>query len=80
MRFPPLSVWETFPKSDPDHIATSGPILIIVNVIFMVLTTVAVSVRLYLRAVTKRQCGYDDYLIAVALVGERGLTCGGSHR
>ena len=68
MRFPPMSVWQTFPKSDPAHPVRHGRGLVIVNAVFMGVMTVVVALRLYTRIAIKRKCGWDDYSIVVALV------------
>ena len=67
-------VWESFPKSDSAHPVTSGPALIIVNAVFMVLITVVVALRLFARIYLKRRLGYDDYCIALALVNISKMT------
>ena len=68
MRNPPPEVWESFPRSDPAHPVRSGPALIIVNAVFMILITIVVALRLFARVNLKRRLGYDDYCISLALV------------
>jgi len=70
MRFPPPEVWATYPRTDPAHPVRSGSALVVVNIIFMVLITVVVALRLFARVYLKRRLGYDDYCIALALVNE----------
>ncbi|GAB7337579.1 hypothetical protein MBLNU457_g2889t1 [Dothideomycetes sp. NU457] len=67
MRFPPPEVWASFPRTDPAHPVRSGSGLVVVNIIFMVLITVVVALRLFARGYLKRRFGYDDYCIALAL-------------
>ncbi|KAF4550271.1 Hypothetical protein D9617_18g034620 [Elsinoe fawcettii] len=73
MRIPPLEVLATFPQGDFDNPRTMGPALLIVNVIFMALTTVAVASRVWFRATMKRQFGKDDAFIVIALFFAVGL-------
>ncbi|KAF2221797.1 hypothetical protein BDZ85DRAFT_220207 [Elsinoe ampelina] len=67
MRIAPPEVLVTFPKGDFENPRLMGPALVIVNAIFMALTTVAVALRVYPRAITKRQFGKDDTFIVIAL-------------
>lgn len=73
MRFPPIEVWLNWPRANYDNPQTSGNALIISNVIFMILTILAVGLRLYTRIVVKRHLGYDDGAIVIALVGHQHL-------
>ncbi|KAK1815506.1 hypothetical protein LTR12_010057 [Friedmanniomyces endolithicus] len=74
MRLPPLSVLISWPTPDYVHPVTHGPALLIVNVIFITLVTVAVVGRLYSRLVVKQWFGVDDSLILLAYLFTIGMT------
>ncbi len=76
MRLPPLSVLISWPTPDYVHPVTHGPALLIVNVIFITLVTVAVVGRLYSRLVVKQWFGVDDSLILLAYVSQDGELLG----
>jgi hypothetical protein len=64
---PPLEVLLTWPpKSDNPDIR--GPEQYIVTGIFGSVAVVALSIRLYTRAFTRRYFGIDDWLLLVAAV------------
>lgn len=68
MRIPPLEVFLAWPTPNYVDPVTRGPALIIINVIFMVLMTLAVILRFYSRYTCKRWLGWDDFFIGIALI------------
>lgn len=68
MRLPPLAVLLSWPTPNYVDPVTHGPALLIVNLIFITLVVVAVVGRLYSRICVKRWYGWDDSMIALALV------------
>jgi hypothetical protein len=71
MRLPPLSVIVTWPTPNYVNPATHGDALLIVNLIFITLVVAAVVGRFYARLVIKKWFGWDDSMIALALVSYR---------
>lgn len=68
MQLPPPSVLANWPTPNYENPQTQGLPLIIVNVIFMALISLAVPLRLYTRYTTKRRLGWDDFNMGVAYV------------
>ena len=68
MRFPPPSVYETWPHANYVDPPTRGPELFIFTAIFLFLATVAVGIRLYTRIVIRRWFGVDDAFIILSYV------------
>ncbi|THZ19006.1 hypothetical protein D6C89_07985 [Aureobasidium pullulans] len=68
MQLPPTSVLVNWPTPDYEHPKTQGLPLVIVNVIFMTLISLAVPLRLYGRFRNKGRLGWDDFNMAIAYV------------
>mgnify|MGYP000920348571 CR=1 FL=1 len=68
MQLPPPSVMANWPTPNYENPETQGLPLIIVNVIFMALISLAVPLRLYSRYVTKGRLGWDDFNMGAAYV------------
>lgn len=64
----PLSVIASFPTPNYIDPVTRGAGLVVVNVIFLVLITVCVALRLYTRIAIKRWFGIDDWFIILAYI------------
>ena len=65
MRWPPISVWLTWPTHEHGD---AGNALIIVNAVVMPICVIAVALRLHARMNVKRHFGWDDAAIIIALV------------
>lgn len=68
MQLPPTSVLVNWPTPNYEHPKTQGLPLVIVNVIFMTLISLAVPLRLYGRFRNKGRLGWDDFNMAIAYV------------
>lgn len=68
MQLPPASILSNWPTPNYDNPHTQGPALVIVNVIFMTLISIAVPLRLYGRYTVKGRLGWDDFNMAIAYV------------
>ena len=68
MRIPPTEVLLTFPTPNYTNPETRGPALVIVNGVFIVLTVIAVALRVYTRVVITRLIGWDDIFCVLGLV------------
>jgi hypothetical protein len=68
MQLPPASVMANWPVPNYENPVTQGLPLIIVNVIFMALISLALPLRLYSRYVTKGRLGWDDFNMTIAYV------------
>lgn len=68
MQLPPASVMANWPVPNYENPQTQGLPLIIVNVIFMALISLALPLRLYSRYVTKGRLGWDDFNMTIAYV------------
>jgi hypothetical protein len=68
MQLPPASVMANWPAPNYENPVTQGLPLIIVNVIFMALISLALPLRLYSRFVTKGRLGWDDFNMTIAYV------------
>ncbi|KXL50068.1 hypothetical protein M433DRAFT_27169 [Acidomyces richmondensis BFW] len=76
MRIPPLSVIETWPTPNYSDPNTRGPSSLILNIVFIAMVMVAVAIRYYCRLCIKKWFGWDDIMIAMALIFTIGLaTC-----
>ncbi|KAF2765627.1 hypothetical protein EJ03DRAFT_377627 [Teratosphaeria nubilosa] len=73
MRIPPLDVILSWPKPNYVDPATRGPASVVVSLIFAVLMLIVVSLRLYCRTRVKKWFGWDDVMIAFALIFAIGL-------
>jgi len=68
MRLPPLYVVSTWPAPNYVDPVTHGSALLIVNLIFIILVVIAILGRFYARLFIKKWFGWDDSMIALALV------------
>jgi hypothetical protein len=68
MQIPPLDVISSFPTPNYDHPETRGEALLVLMVIFSFLIVAAVVARFYSRIMVKKWFGWDDSMIALALV------------
>jgi hypothetical protein len=68
MQLPPASVMANWPAPNYENPVTQGLPLIIVNVIFMALISLALPLRLYSRYSTKGRLGWDDFNMTIAYV------------
>lgn len=79
MRIPPLSVIETWPTPNYSDPNTRGPSSLILNIVFIAMVMVAVAIRYYCRLCIKKWFGWDDIMIAMALVREYLTAAGQAH-
>lgn len=70
MRLPPPSVVASWPTPNYTDPVTRGNVLLIVNIVFQGLATIAVAGRLYSRYI-KKWFGIDDVLIVLAYVSRK---------
>ncbi|KAI4724200.1 hypothetical protein E4T49_08091 [Aureobasidium sp. EXF-10728] len=68
MQLPPASVMANWPVPDYENPQTQGLPLVIVNVIFMALISLAVPLRLYGRYINKGRLGWDDLNMGIAYI------------
>jgi hypothetical protein len=68
MKLPPAAVLASFPLPNYTNPKTRGESLIIVNAVFLGLTTLVVILRLFTRLVVRRWFGWDDVFIVLAFV------------
>lgn len=68
MQLPPARVLANWPTPNYVDPPTQGLPLVIVNVIFMALISLAVPLRLYGRYTNKGRLGWDDFNMAIAYV------------
>ena len=76
MILPPFSVIATW-KPNYDDPPTWGPIVFIINSIFLFFATIAVGIRLYTRIAIRRWLGVDDAFIVFAFVWHSATWTGG---
>lgn len=74
MREIPLSEYARWPNPNYDDPVTRGDALLVVNIVFIILVTFSISIRLYSRAIVKCQTGMDDVMIVLAYIFTIGLT------
>ena len=65
---PPASIVASWPKSNYVNPESHGDGLIVVSVLFAIVTTAVVSLRLVARILVIRSPGLDDVLIILGLV------------
>ena len=75
MILPPISVIVGWPKANYEHPTVIGHYLIPVLTLFMVMTTITVSFRLYSRACFLHSLSWDDWLIIPATVSTIETIC-----
>ena len=51
-----------------ESMADRGPTLIAVSIVFIIITTVFVGLRLWARRISKVNIWYDDYVVVLAMV------------
>lgn len=69
MKLPPVSVLETWPKSNYLDPETRGNALTVFNSVCLGLMTIILGLRLYTRVFVKKWFGWDDFYIVCAYVG-----------
>jgi len=74
MRYPPLSVIESWPTPDYENPARRGPENIILNLIFFPLVCMIIAIRLYTRLRITKSFGVDDWLIVASWVSQHFTT------
>lgn len=74
MREIPLSQYAEWPNPNYENPVTRGDALLIINIIFIILVTLSVVIRLYSRMMVKCQSGMDDVMIVLAYICTVGLT------
>ena len=74
MRAVPLSVYAHWPAPNYENPTTRGDALLVINVVFILLVTLSLAIRLYSRMVVKHQSGIDDIMIVLAYVFTIGMT------
>jgi hypothetical protein len=74
MREVPLSVYLHWPAPNYDNPTTRGDALLTTNIIFILLVTLSIGIRLYSRMLVKHQSGIDDVMIILAYIFTIGMT------
>jgi hypothetical protein len=74
MRPVPLSVFLHWPAPNYVNPTTRGDALLIINIVFIILVTLSIAIRLYSRLRVKRQAGIDDIMIVLAYIFTIGMT------
>ncbi|KAM0717728.1 hypothetical protein Q7P37_007580 [Cladosporium fusiforme] len=74
MREIPLTIYAAWPNPNYEDPVTRGDALLIINIIFIILVTLSIVVRLYSRVMVKCQSGMDDVMIVLAYIFTVGLT------
>lgn len=74
MRPVPLSVFLHWPTPNYVNPITRGDALLVINIIFIILVTLSVAIRLYARMKIRSQAGIDDIMIVLAYVFTIGMT------
>lgn len=68
MRTPPPSVIDSWPEPNYVNPETRGPRLLITQLIFVPLALLVLLARLYVRIFVVRRAGWDDWMMAMAMV------------
>jgi hypothetical protein len=68
MQLPPLAVLESWPKPNYVDPVERGPENIILNLIFLPLMCLVVTLRVFTRTQISKNFGADDWLILASLV------------
>jgi hypothetical protein len=74
MRDIPLSVYREWPSPNYQDPSTRGNALLVINIIFLTLVTLSITIRLWSRFKVKYQSGMDDVMIVLAYVFTIGMT------
>lgn len=74
MREIPLSVYLHWPEPNYVNPTTRSGALLAVNIVFIILVTLSIGVRLYSRVIVKYQSGLDDIMIILAYICTIGMT------
>jgi hypothetical protein len=74
MREVPLSVYLHWPAPNYNNPTTRGDALLTTNIIFILLVTLSIGIRLYSRMLVKHQSGIDDIMIVLAYISTIGMT------
>ena len=68
MQLPPLAVLESWPKPNYVDPIQRGPVNIILNLIFLPLVCLVITLRVFTRTQISKNFGADDWLILASLV------------
>jgi hypothetical protein len=68
MKTPPESAFSQWPPANYVNPKTHGPALLVVNSLFLALSTIIIGLRIYTRVFIQRWFGLDDALVCAALV------------
>ena len=74
MRAIPLSVYLHWPAPNYEDPTTRGDALLTINIVFIILVTLSIGIRLYSRMLVKHQSGIDDVMIVLAYIFTIGMT------
>jgi hypothetical protein len=74
MREIPLSVYLHWPTPNYEDPTTRGDALLTINIVFIILVTLSLGIRLYSRLIVKHQSGIDDVMIVLAYIFTIGMT------
>lgn len=74
MRPVPLSVFAHWPAPNYVNPVTRGDALLVINIVFIILVTISIAIRLYSKMRFKRQAGIDDIMIVLAYIFTIGMT------
>lgn len=74
MRDIPLSKYLEWPDANYVDPETRGSALLAINIVFIILVTLSIIIRLYSRIYIKHQSGIDDVMIVIAYICTVGIT------
>ncbi|PGH18063.1 hypothetical protein AJ79_00690 [Helicocarpus griseus UAMH5409] len=67
MRNPPPEVMATWPKPNYVNPEYQGPAMPIIGIVFLAISVIVVTLRLFVRIHMKRSAGYDDWLMLATM-------------
>ncbi|OJD12502.1 hypothetical protein AJ78_06912 [Emergomyces pasteurianus Ep9510] len=67
MRSPPLEVMATWPKPNYVNPEYQGPLMPVVGILFVCLSTIVLALRLWVRVHMKKSAGLDDWLMLATM-------------
>jgi hypothetical protein len=68
MRDASAAVVASWPKPNYENPKYQGPQLLIVGIVLLILSTVIVLLRIWVRLFMKNNAGWDDWLMVLAIV------------
>jgi hypothetical protein len=74
MRFPPLSVQESWPTANYVDPITRGPVVLIVEITILSLAWICLALRMWVRFGILRRSWWDDWVMVIAAVFASGVT------